>query len=98
MEEKAVNSWLDIAPAYLNFLLKFLRSPREAFAGAAIGAVAHHQQMRGNALAYFSENPDAIGGAFHRTEVGKMHQYLFAVGRPGFLETHERDPLLGPCD
>ena len=35
MEEKAVNSWLDIAPAYLNFLLKFLRSPREAFAGVA---------------------------------------------------------------
>jgi hypothetical protein len=35
MEEKAVNSWLDIAPAYLNFLLKFFRSPREAFAGVA---------------------------------------------------------------
>ena len=35
MEERAVNSWLDIAPAYLNFVLKFFRSPREAFAGVA---------------------------------------------------------------
>ena len=35
MEEKAVSSWLDIAPAYLNFVLKFFRSPRSAFAGVA---------------------------------------------------------------
>jgi hypothetical protein len=31
MEDKAVKSWLDIAPAYINFFIKFLRNPRDAF-------------------------------------------------------------------
>ena len=35
MEERVVKTWLDIAPAYVNFLLKFLRNPREAFAKVA---------------------------------------------------------------
>jgi len=30
-----VNSWLDIAPAYLNFAIRFLRRPSEAFGDAA---------------------------------------------------------------
>jgi hypothetical protein len=32
MIDKAVNSWLDIAPAYLNFVISFLRRTRTAFA------------------------------------------------------------------
>lgn len=32
MLEKVVKSWLDIAPAYLNFVLRFIWSPRQAFA------------------------------------------------------------------
>lgn len=32
MDEKAVKSLLDIAPSYINFLLKFIRDPRKAFA------------------------------------------------------------------
>ena len=31
MNDKAVSSWLDIAPAYLNFAIKFLRRTRTAF-------------------------------------------------------------------
>ncbi len=32
MEEKTVKTWLDIAPAYIDFLLKFIRNPSRAFA------------------------------------------------------------------
>ena len=32
MDEKAIKSWLDIAPAYISFILKFIRDPRRAFA------------------------------------------------------------------
>jgi hypothetical protein len=35
MAENAVNGWLDIAPAYLNFLLAFVRNPRRAFAAVS---------------------------------------------------------------
>jgi hypothetical protein len=35
MDDKAVKSWLDIAPAYLNFVLKFVRDPRRAFSSVA---------------------------------------------------------------
>jgi hypothetical protein len=36
MAENAVNSWLDIAPAYLNFLFAFLRNPQQAFSQVAV--------------------------------------------------------------
>ena len=35
MSEKEVKSWLDIAPAYLNFAIRFLRWERTAFANVA---------------------------------------------------------------
>jgi hypothetical protein len=35
MVDKAVKSWLDIAPAYMNFMLKFVRDPRQAFSKVA---------------------------------------------------------------
>ena len=35
MTDKEVNSWLDIAPAYLNFAIRFLRRTRTAFAKCA---------------------------------------------------------------
>src|SRR5689334_18450744 len=35
MTEKEVNGWLDIAPAYLNFAIRFLRRTRTAFANSA---------------------------------------------------------------
>ena len=35
MTEKEVKSWLDIAPAYLNFAIRFLRWERTAFANVA---------------------------------------------------------------
>jgi len=35
MVDNAVKSWLDIAPAYMNFTLKFVRDPRQAFSKVA---------------------------------------------------------------
>jgi hypothetical protein len=35
MGDNAVKSWLDIAPAYINFILKFVRDPRRAFSSVA---------------------------------------------------------------
>ena len=35
MEDKVVKDWLDIAPAYINFALKFFRSPKDAFEGVS---------------------------------------------------------------
>jgi len=32
VDEKAIKTWLDIAPAYISFFLKFVRDPRRAFA------------------------------------------------------------------
>ena len=88
MEEKAVNSWLDIAPAYLNFLLKFFRSPREAFAGVARTAKVSSDMtailLNGVALSYLlvalagspqlKNDPGAVAGLLR-----KMDYHLLPV-------------------
>jgi hypothetical protein len=81
MEEKAVNSWLDIAPAYLNFALKFFRSPRVAFAGVArtsqvssdmtsilLGGVALSYLIVALAGAPLRDDPGAVVGLFRRLD------------------------------
>ena len=57
MVDNAVKSWLDIAPAYMNFTLKFVRDPRQAFtkvAGSAdVSSDLTSILLGGIALSYF---------------------------------------------
>jgi len=45
-----------------------------------IGAVANQQELGRDLLVHAVENLDHIQNAFHRPEVGKMHQQALVVG------------------
>ena len=53
-----------------------LQLMRQMLGGAAVRPVARHQQVRGDVLANFGEDADAVRDALHGPEVGKVNQQL----------------------
>ena len=52
----------------------------DPFRGGAVGAIADHEQARGQLAGDAGEDADHIGGALDGAEVREVHEDLFAVG------------------
>ena len=50
--------------------------------GAAVGAIADHDQLGGKLFAELSEDFDHVGNALDRTEIRKVHDDGLAIGSP----------------
>src|SRR5271167_2353000 len=53
---------------------------RQALGWAAVWTVADHPETRGHLFYHLRQNADAIEHAFHRTEIGYVHEPEFRRG------------------